>query len=113
MTLTTKQFAEDTAEPLRIRLGTSSQPLGLSGASVAIRLKNLNTGAVITAGTTTVQTPATDGIVRRSWESGELVAGTTYQVEVLVTPSGASTPRHYPGPNDPGLTVEIVARRTA
>jgi hypothetical protein len=108
-----KVFAEDTALPLRIRVGTIEQPQPLSGITAAIRLKNLNTNAQITSGTTTVETPASDGIVRRAWQSGELVVGTVYAVEVLLTFPGESAPRAFPGPDDPALEVEVVARRTA
>lgn len=105
-------FAEDTTVPLRIRVGTQARPQNLQGLTVAVRLKNLRTGAQITAGTTVVEN-APAGIVRRAWESGELVAGIVYAVEVLVTFEGESAPRAFPGPSDESIEVEVIARRTA
>lgn len=107
MSTTIKQFAEDTTEPLRLQIGTGDAPQSLSGATVSIVLKNKRTGARITSGTTTIDTPADAGQVRRAWQEGELVVGTTYLVEAIVNG------RAYPGASEAALEVEIIARRTS
>ena len=106
-----KRFSEDTADPIRMLIGTEAQPQNLDGATAAIVLKDLGTGTRITSGTTTIDTPAQSGYVRRAWQSGELVAGKRYAVECVLTIPGAGT-RTYPGPEDEQLIIEVVPRRT-
>lgn len=108
----TKRFTEDTADPLVVQLGTPQNPQNLTDWTCQIVLKNLSTGARITTGTTIIQTPATDGRVQRAWESGELVGGNRYAVEVVATLPSAAGTRTYPGPLEDPLIVEITARRT-
>lgn len=109
--LLTKRFSEDTADPITVLVGTPGRPQDLTGATAEIVLRELPSGARIQDGVTTIDDPATQGLVRRPWLPNELVPGRRYAVECVVTLQNATT-RTYPGPNEPALVVEIVARRT-
>jgi len=106
-----KRYSEDTADPIRLLIGTEAQPQDLSGLTVAIALKDLATGTRITSGSTTIDTPAQSGYVRRAWQAGELVAGRRYAVECVVTIPGTGT-RTYPGIDEDALIIEVAQRRT-
>ena len=108
---TVKFFAEDSADPLRLTLGRPQTPQNLTGATVQIVLKDLETGTRITSGTTTVE-DALSGVVSRPFQAAERVAGKRYAVECVVTLQGAAGPRTYPGPDDEAVIAEIVQRRT-
>lgn len=109
--LVQKRFSEDTADPITVLIGTPERPQDLTGATAEIVLRQLPDGLRIQDGTTAIDQPSTQGLVRRAWLPSELVAGRQYAVECVVTLNSGAT-RTYPGPAEDPLVVEIVARRT-
>jgi hypothetical protein len=107
-----QQFDEDTADPVVMQLGTAASPQNLTGMTALIRLKDLDTGEVITGGTTTIRSPNTLGLVERYFEPAEKVAGRKFVVE-CVTTDAEGKERTHPDPEKRRLEVHIVARRTA
>lgn len=104
-------FAEDTADPLRVTVGSAAAPLA-EGTTLAMRLRDLSSGTVITSGTTT---QSGIGVITavRTWQSGEKIAGKRYLVEVIATLPSAAGTRTYPGADEDALVVEVISRRTA
>ena len=105
------QYAPDTADTIRMQLGTSAEPQDLTGATVEIVTRNPSTG-VRTAVAATIEDPATAGIVSRARTEAERPeAGATLAVEAVVTFDGGGI-RTYPGPDEPRLLLHVPPRRT-
>lgn len=112
MATDSKLFAPDTADDIRLQLGTTAAPENLTGATTVIRTKNRGGGAAVEAAGAFVGA-ASLGVVRRDWQSGEKpAAGGQLVVECIVT-FADSTVRTYPGLDQPELVAEIQPRRTA
>ncbi len=103
-------YAEETAVPLVMQIGTLRQPVDLTGRTPRIILRRLDTNQRIDTNHTTVQTPPSAGRVQRFFQDGELVPGRIYVVECVVDyPDGQTSPDA--NEEDP-LLLEVRQRRT-
>lgn len=101
-----KVFAQDSQERIRLRLNQN-----LTGHTVAIRTRNMDTGTEVTAAGTIVGA-ATEGVVERAWQPTERpVAGGMFYVEAIDT-DGNSETRTFPGASEKPLILQVMPRRT-
>jgi hypothetical protein len=103
-------FAEDTERPLVLQLGTSRDPLDLTGRTPRILLRDLETNTRIDTDHTDVQDPPSAGRVQRDFQDGELVVGRRYAIECIVDYPDGQT---YPDATQHPLEIEVVRRRTS
>jgi len=101
-----KIFAQDSQERIRLRLNQN-----LTGHTVAIRTRNMDTGTEVTAAAEIVA-PASDGLVERDWQANERpIAGGIFYVEAVDT-DGSSKTRTFPGATEKAIIVQVMPRRT-
>ncbi len=93
----------DTWPRLEATLSDLSGPVNLTGATVKLILK---VGATTVTGTCSIVAPATNGVVRYSWNPADTAAVNTFQGEFEVTWSDSTITTF---PNDDYFSVEIKA----
>lgn len=101
-------FIEDATKPLVMQFGTVREPYNLTGKTVQIRLRDLESDQLITTGDTVVQTPASAGRAQRVFAEAELVVGRVFVVEGVVNTNELT----FPDAQFERLEVEMQSRRT-
>lgn len=101
-------FVEDTQKPLVMQFGTTRTPYDLTGKTVKILLRDIESDERITTGTTVVQDPPTAGRAQRLFQEAELVAGRVFVVEGTINDDELT----FPDAEYDRLEVEMQSRRT-
>lgn len=99
----------DTSPDLVATLYNADGPQDLTGASVVMRLKPSNGGAVQTVAMD-IDEPETAGVVRHAWDAEETASAVRYAVEFVVTYADTGQQTFPLKPADvPTITIRAAA----